>query len=56
MGTSLKWMTSYPTDMYQTVCIDGESSEAVHMTYSVPQGSVLGPKNHYVHEACWIDL
>ena len=35
MGTSLKWMTSYLTDRYQTVCIDGELLEAVHTTYSV---------------------
>jgi hypothetical protein len=48
-GTPLKWMTSYLSDRYQTVCIDGQLSEAVHMTYSVPQGSVLGPKNYVMY-------
>ena len=40
----LAWMTSYLTDRCQTVCIDGEQSNPVIMKYSVPQGSVLGPK------------
>ena len=51
MGTPLQWMTSYLTDRYQLVCIDGELSEAVHMTYSVPQGSLLCPKN-YIMSLC----
>jgi len=49
MSTPLKWMTSYLTDRYQTVCIDGELSEALHMTYSVPQGSVLGLKTFIMY-------
>ena len=49
MGAPLNWMTSYLIDRYQTVCIDGQLSEAVLMTYSVPQGSVLGPKNYIMY-------
>ena len=41
---SLSWMRSYLTDRYQTVCIDGKMSKPVRMRFSVPQGSVLGPK------------
>lgn len=41
---SLQWVASYLTDRYQTVCIDGKLSEPVLMKFSVPQGSVLGPK------------
>ena len=43
-GKVLAWCRSYLSGRYQTVCIDGELSDPVHMTYSVPQGSVLGPK------------
>jgi hypothetical protein len=35
-----KWLC----DRYQTVTIDGKLSKPVQMKYSVPQGSVLGPK------------
>ena len=48
-GKPLKWMKSYLSDRFQTVCIDGELSTPVHMTYSVPQGSVLGPKNYVMY-------
>jgi hypothetical protein len=44
-----KWMSSYLTDRYQMVCVDGELSECVLMKYSVPQGSVLGPKNYIMY-------
>ena len=37
-------MRSYLTDRYQTVCIDGNMSKPVRLCFSVPQGSVLGPK------------
>ncbi len=37
------------TDRYQTVCVNGELSTPVHMEYSVPQGSVLGPKNYVMY-------
>lgn len=40
----LQWIKSYLTDRYQTVCIDGKLSKPVKMHFSVPQGSVLGPK------------
>lgn len=48
-GTPLAWMRSYLSDRYQTVVINGELSEPVHMKYSVPQGSVLGPKNYTMY-------
>ena len=48
-GKPLAWMTSYLSDRYQTVCIDGELSKPVRMTYSVPQGSVLGPKYYVMY-------
>ncbi len=48
-GNSLAWMTSYLTDRYQTVCVEGELSEPVLLEYSVPQGSVLGPKNYVMY-------
>ena len=41
---SLSWITSYLTDRYQIVCIDGKMSKPVRMRFRVPQGSVLGPK------------
>ena len=41
---SLSWMRSYLTDRYQTLCIDGNMSKPVRLCFSVPQGSVLGPK------------
>jgi len=40
----LSWINSYLSKRFQTVCVDGELSEPVLMKYSVPQGSVLGPK------------
>ena len=43
-GKPLEWMTSYLSGRYQTVTIDGKLSEPVLMNFSVPQGSVLGPK------------
>jgi hypothetical protein len=48
-GKPLAWMRSYLTDRYQTVCIDGELSQPVLIKYSVPQGSVLGPKNYTMY-------
>ena len=45
----LKWMSSYLSDRFQTVCVNGQLSTPVHMTYSVPQGSVLGPKNYIMY-------
>lgn len=43
-GKPLELVTSYLRDRYQTVTIDGKLSKPVLMEYSVPQGSVLGPK------------
>ena len=43
-GKPLDFVNSYLQDRYQTVTIDGKLSKPVLMEYSVPQGSVLGPK------------
>ena len=48
-GKPLEWMSSYPSGRYQTVTIDGKLSEPVKMTFSVPQGSVLGPKFYNIY-------
>jgi hypothetical protein len=40
----LGWISSYLSDRHQTVCIDGAKSRPAEMKFSVPQGSVLGPK------------
>ena len=42
-GTPLMWFQSYLSDRYQYVSINGESSNLMKITCSVPQGSVLGP-------------
>ncbi len=42
-GTALQWFRSYLTDRTQAVIIDGVTSEPVHLSTGVPQGSVLGP-------------
>ena len=48
-GKPLTWMASYLNDRNQTVCIGSELSEPVLMQYSVPQGSVLGPKYYTMY-------
>lgn len=48
-GKPLAWMSSYLSDRFQTVCVDGMLSAPVGMNYSVPQGSVLGPKNYIMY-------
>ena len=42
-GTVLKWLTSYLSDRYQSVCIVYISSSPKLLQFGVPQGSVLGP-------------
>ncbi|XP_060567516.1 uncharacterized protein LOC132726254 [Ruditapes philippinarum] len=48
-GKPLAWITSYMTDRYQTVCINNKLSQSVHMEYSVPKVSALGPKSYVVY-------
>jgi hypothetical protein len=43
-NTPLAWVSSYLSERFQTVSVNGEKSQPVLMRYSVPQGSVLGPK------------
>ena len=45
----LKWISSYLSDRYQTVSINGVLSKPVLMKFSVPQGSVLGPKYYTMY-------
>lgn len=42
-GTYLEWIISYLTDRRQLVSIGGTSSNEVHVTSGVPQGSHIGP-------------
>ena len=42
-GKCLAWFKSYLYNRTQRVSIQGTSSEARHLSYGVPQGSVLGP-------------
>ena len=43
-------MESYLTDRYQTVVVDGEKSDPMHLNYGLPQGATLAAKgfNLYV--------
>ena len=43
MGSILKWFKSYLTGRTQTVTTSSETSAAVSLVCSVPQGSVGGP-------------
>ena len=37
------------TDRFQTVCVNGKLSKPLHMTYRVPQWSILGPKSYVMY-------
>ena len=40
---SLSWFTSYLSNIAQQVKYKSKLSETLHVTYGVPQGSILGP-------------
>ena len=46
---SLAWMTSYLSQRYQSVCIDGTLSDPLAVTVGVPQGSILGPLCYIIY-------
>ena len=43
VGSALDWFTSYLSNRFQAVLINGIRSDPVRLTCGVPQGSVLGP-------------
>ena len=42
-GPLLRWISSWLTERYQRVMVDGESSSTTAVKSGVPQGTVLGP-------------
>ena len=42
-GSTHKWITSWLSERYQKVVLDGQASDQVPVLTGVPQGSVLGP-------------
>jgi len=42
-GSALSWFSSYLSDRFQSVMVNGCQSEQVRLSCGVPQGSVLGP-------------
>ena len=53
-GVALNWITSYLANISEFVSIDGSHSRIPHVSYGVPQDSVLGPKLFllYVNDLC----
>ena len=45
-GSALGWIRSYFQGRTQCVSVDGSKSSRVELTFAVPQGSILGPKNY----------
>ncbi len=48
-GVAHKWIKSYLTGRTQSVVIDGNNSTPRELDFSVPQGSVLGPRKYCMY-------
>jgi hypothetical protein len=46
---ALSWISSYLSNRYETVVIDGVKSAPSEVKFGVPQGSVLGPKYYTLY-------
>ena len=42
-GSAHKWISSWLSERFQKVVLDGQASDPVPVLFGVPQGSVLGP-------------
>ena len=48
-GKELNWLENYLSGCTQVVGISGASSDPLHITSGVPQGSILGPLLFVIH-------
>lgn len=53
-GKALHWITSYLSNPYQTISIDGILSQPVYMKYSVPQVCSFDPNTIQVRTICFV--